>query len=60
MNNAKTLASGAQNARFGLIVTNGVINAIDGKFTIEEMQELLKNENALQTNRLQMALEKSA
>ncbi len=47
MNNAKTLASGAQNARFGLIVTNGVINAIDGKFTIKEMQELLKNESLI-------------
>jgi hypothetical protein len=44
MNDAKILASGGQNARLGLIITNGVIDAVDGHFTIDEMQEILKNE----------------
>lgn len=44
MNDAKTLASGGQNARLGLIITNGVIDAVDGHFTVDEMQEILKNE----------------
>ena len=44
MNDAKTLASGGQNARLGLTIANGVIDAVDGHFTIDEMQEILKNE----------------
>ena len=46
MDNAtKNLASGAQYARLGLTISNGVIAAIDGHLTIEEMQQILKNEN---------------
>jgi len=44
MNDAKIFATGGQNARLGLIITGGVINAIDGYFTVEEMQEILQNE----------------
>lgn len=44
MNDAKILASGGQNARLGLTITNGVIDAVDGHFTVDEMQEILKNE----------------
>lgn len=44
MNDAKILASGGQNARLGLTIANGVIDAIDGHFTVQEMQEIMKNE----------------
>lgn len=47
MDNAQNPASGAQNARFGLIITNGILDAIDGKFTVEGMQELQKNETLI-------------
>lgn len=49
MNDAKILASGGQNARLGLIITNGVIDAVDGHFTIDEMQEILKNETLIRS-----------
>jgi len=47
MNDAKNkiLASGAQCARLGLTISNGVIDATDGRFTSNEMQEILKNED---------------
>ncbi len=44
MDNAKNPASGAQYARLGLTISNGVIDAIDGNFISEEMQQILKNE----------------
>lgn len=44
MNEAKNPASGAQFARLGLTISNGVIDAIDGHFNSTEMQEILKNE----------------
>jgi hypothetical protein len=43
--NEANLASGAQYARLGLTISNGVIDAVDGYFTIGGMQEILKNEN---------------
>ncbi|MBP6908227.1 MAG: hypothetical protein KBB75_00170 [Candidatus Pacebacteria bacterium] len=48
MNNAKETiesASGWQHARLGLIITNGVIDAIRGKLNTDEMQEILRNED---------------
>ncbi|HUC88549.1 MAG TPA: hypothetical protein VMR49_00775 [Candidatus Paceibacterota bacterium] len=47
MNDAKILASGAQYARLGLTISNGVIDAVDGHFTVNEMQEILKNETLI-------------
>jgi hypothetical protein len=47
MNDAKVFASGGQNARLGLVITNGVIDAVDGIFTVLEMQEILKNETLI-------------
>ena len=44
MDKATNPASGAQYARLGLTISNGVIDAVDGHFTTEEMQQVLKNE----------------
>jgi len=47
MSNAKIPSTGGQNARLGLIIANGVIDAIDGHFSSIEMQEVLKNETLI-------------
>lgn len=50
MDDAKNPASGAQNARLGLTITNGVIDAIDGKFNSDELQQILKNEDFIRNS----------
>ncbi len=48
MNNAKIPATGAQYARLGLTISNGVINAIDGHFNLGEMQQILGDEKLVE------------
>lgn len=49
MNNEKTPATGAQYARLGLTISNGVISTIDGHFSLEEMQQILGNEKLIES-----------